>query len=38
MMKPDSLYNVGMKPLVYSDKLMKYKSYYRFLNRYWMAS
>lgn len=26
MMKPDSLYNSGMKPLMYSDCAAKYKS------------
>ena len=26
MMKPDSLYNSGMKPLIYSEKIAKYKS------------
>ena len=28
MMKPDSLYNAGMKPLVYSEKNAKFKSNY----------
>ena len=28
MMKPDSLYNCGMKPLVYSDAMAKQKSNY----------
>jgi hypothetical protein len=26
MMKPDSLYNAGMKPLIYSEKNAKFKS------------
>lgn len=26
MMKPDSLYNAGMKPLIYSEALAKQKS------------
>lgn len=31
MMKPDSLYNSGMKPLVYSEKASKEKSFLYFL-------
>lgn len=38
MMKPDSLYNAGMKPLLYSEKQAKLKSNpFFFINRYWMV-
>jgi hypothetical protein len=38
MMKADSLYNVGMKPLVYSDRKAKYESNSLGDFRGWMAS
>ena len=45
MMKPDSLYNCGMKPLVYSEGIAKNKSktilreysFSQHLSRDWMA-
>lgn len=37
MMKPDSLYNSGMKPLVYSEKSSKIKSTNATSYRNWMV-